>query len=101
MWRNQYFKLVSILSRFWTLYGIFTMIATLQQLYLCINALNMQKGSDWTSKKLDLEKSIFLTSINFKPFLDVIWHFFMIATLQQYYLCIIVLNIQKGSDSTT
>src|ERR1700712_914409 len=47
--RHQYFKLVSILSRFWTLYGIFSIIAKLQQFYLCIIVLNMQKRSDWTT----------------------------------------------------
>src|ERR1700712_3685208 len=76
IWRNQYFKLVSILSRFWTLYGIFSMIATLQQFYLCIIVLDMLKRSDWTTLKLNLKISIFQTSINFKPLLDVIWHFF-------------------------
>src|ERR1700712_3420620 len=76
IWRNQYFKLVSILSRFWTLYEIFSMIATLQHFYLCSIVLDMQKRSDWTTYKLNFEKSIFQTSINFKPFLEVIWHFF-------------------------
>ena len=74
------------------------MRATLQQLYLRIIVLDMQKGSDWTILKLNLKKSIFKLVSILSRFWTLYGIFAMIATLQQFYLCIIVLNMQKGSD---
>src|ERR1700712_3825516 len=66
-------------------------------MYHCLKNAKM-KRLDYL--KLKLEKSIFWTSINFKPFLDVIWHFFYesnTAAILFIYHCLKNAK-RKGSD---